>query len=139
MEIVSVAGRNQGKSLNTYELVYEYLLRNKNIAFFSEDTKENIKQNFKRFINVNITIKKESQDIFVLSLNRSYFVNEQVTTIEQLVELANEYKAVYVTHWKRTSPVAFLVSWQARLLHRWIKNGIIYTITKKENNEKQKG
>lgn len=75
----------------------------------------------------------------MLSLNRSYFVNEQVTTIEQLVELTNEGKAVYVTHWKRTSPAAFLASWQARLLHRWIKNGIIYTITKKENNEKQKG
>jgi len=129
----------QGKTINLYMLTYEYLLTNKQIAFFSEDTEKNIKQNFKDFINVNITIRKESENIFVLSLNRSYFVNEPVKSIEEIIKLANEGKAVYVSHWKRTSPAAFLVSWQARLLHSWIKQGIIYTITKKEEDEKQKG
>lgn len=122
----------QGKTLNSYLILYEYLLRNEQCALYTNDSKEHIKKVFKDFLFVNVKVKSGEGCLLIVSLGRNYFVNEKVNNIEEMMKLSNEGKSVYVTQWKRTSPAAFLGSWQARLLHKWIESGYIYTITKKE-------
>ena len=139
MERTLHTNKRIGKSLFAYQAAFDYMITKGDIAMYSMNNVKNIKETFKRFLNVKVSVKKESENLYIISLNRSYLIGDVITSIEQIVELANEGKAVYVVPWRRTSPAAFLLSWQVRLLYYWIKNKRIYTITKKEENEKQKG
>ena len=46
-------------------------------------------------------------------------------TVEQVYELAQQKKAVQVGYFKRPTPAAFLINFQAHLLVTWLKRGII--------------
>jgi len=51
-----------------------------------------------------------------------------ITSPKEIIDLANKRKSVYVTVWKRTSPASFLLSWQLRLIMRFIENKRLYKI-----------
>jgi len=48
------------------------------------------------------------------------FTDEPINSLDELME----QEVVYVTRWEKTSPVAFLQNWQARVLLNFIKHGI---------------
>lgn len=46
-------------------------------------------------------------------------------TVEQIYELAQQKKAVRVGYFNRPTPAAFMINWQAGLLIRFLKKGLI--------------
>jgi hypothetical protein len=58
---------------------------------------------------------------------KNFKATELITSVEDLLS----HKSVYVTRWKRISPVAFLRNWQAHRLYSWVKQGVFYSIEKK--------
>lgn len=59
----------------------------------------------------------------------NYFKGEMIKTAEEVYELAKRGKGVYCSAWKRISPAAFLVNWQANMLINFIKRGYLFYIT----------
>lgn len=58
----------------------------------------------------------------------SYVPGEIIRRIE---ELKGE-RIVYVTRWKKVSPTAFILNWQAKVLLDWIGYGYIRKAVKKD-------
>lgn len=52
------------------------------------------------------------------------FTDEPINSLDELME----QEVVYVTRWEKTSPVAFLQNWQARVLLNFIKRLGIYAV-----------
>lgn len=50
----------------------------------------------------------------------------QIKSIDRIVELASNGKAVYCSRLSRYMPAAFIQNWQARLLHKWIVQGVFF-------------
>lgn len=55
---------------------------------------------------------------------------KKILNVERVVELAEQGKALYCSLWRRHTPAAFMASWQARLLHSWIKRGYLFEYQK---------
>lgn len=53
--------------------------------------------------------------------------------IRSIEDLFNE-NIVFVSHWKRLSPVAFIMSMQARQVYNWTQKGVFYKAIKKEES-----
>ena len=50
----------------------------------------------------------------------------KIKSMQRLFEIADMASSVYVIAWRRRSPAAFFLSWQARMLDNWVKNGQFY-------------
>ena len=60
-------------------------------------------------------------------------LGKRIETVEQVLRLANEGKAIKCVHWFRPCPAAFMQNWQARVLYNFIKLGCLYEFTKERN------
>ena len=60
---------------------------------------------------------------------KNYRAGRQIRSIEELFD----EEIVFVSHWKRISPVAFIMSMQARQVYHWTRKGVFYHAVKKEH------
>jgi hypothetical protein len=61
-------------------------------------------------------------------VTKNFKATELITNPKDIIDLAKEKKSVYVTVWKRTSPAAFLLSWQLRMIIQWVEAKRFYKI-----------
>lgn len=54
----------------------------------------------------------------------------KVDNIQQLIEAAEEKKAVYVKAWDRHSPASFFFNWKLKMVLSWIESDQFYIILK---------
>lgn len=70
-------------------------------------------------------------------ISQNHFKGEPIKTVEEVYNLALQKKGIYVSSWKRISPAAFLISWQAHLLINLIKSKRLYKIIPIPKTEKK--
>jgi len=59
-------------------------------------------------------------------ISKNYLKGDQIKNCRELFD----HKSVYVKTWDRISPTAFLLSWQYRLIYKWVQSGVIFKIIK---------
>lgn len=59
--------------------------------------------------------------------------DQDITSVEQVYELAQQRKAIYVVMIRRLQPASWLISMQARQLVLWIRRGM-YTLKPKNHD-----
>ena len=64
-------------------------------------------------------------------LTRNLYKGVRVTSCEQILELAKRRESVWVSHWGRTSPAAFLANWQAARLIVLLTRYELFTVIKR--------
>ena len=60
-------------------------------------------------------------------------LGKRIETVEQVLKMAQEGRAIKCVHWFRPCPAAFFQNFQARILHDFIKTGKLYEFTKERN------
>lgn len=65
-----------------------------------------------------------------LKISKNFEIKKRIKTLDELYRVLNEEKSLYVCNWKRISPTAFLLSWQFKLITKWLYSGQFYTIKK---------
>ncbi len=63
-------------------------------------------------------------------ISKNYIKGALVTSIAELIDLANQGKAVYHFNWK-IKPAAFIISMQIRIIDNNIKKGYFFNIIRK--------
>lgn len=58
---------------------------------------------------------------------------KRIKSVEELLAVGNQklHPIVYCERWDKTTPIAFLQNWQARLLSSWIRKGLFWHVRPK--------
>lgn len=66
-------------------------------------------------------------------ISKNFEIVKKIETLEELSNILETQKSIYVNRWDRISPTAFLLSWQFRLIKSWLYSGCFFEIKKIKN------
>ena len=64
-------------------------------------------------------------------VSKNFYKGGAITSVDELVKLASDRKSVYSKFWK-LKPASVLISMQCRMIHRLIRQGVLFNIIKIE-------